>query len=512
MTDGPDHRRSVAESPPLLALRRLRKVFPGVVALDDVDFDVRRGEVHALLGANGAGKSTLIKIVAGLYHADAGEIRIDGQPVDLRDTETARALGISVIYQDLALVPQLSVAENLFLGRELLTPLGLIDWRRTRAEARRLLDLVGIQIATGTRVSSLSIGQRQLVEIAKALSIDSKLLILDEPTAALSHGEAEKLFALVKRLAQSGVGIIYVSHRLEEIAPLVDRVTILRDGRSAGTYPVDQLDRRKVVALITGQERASSLPTDEVRREIGETLLELHQLGRANEFTGISLTLRRGEILVLTGLVGAGRSELLETIFGARAPDAGEIRVSGRAMTFSTPRDAIRHGIALLPEDRRGQGLAVVMPVFANITLASLRRFVRRCLLGLREETRHARHMIRELAIKTPTLIAAAGSLSGGNQQKVVLAKWLSTSADIFLLDEPTQGVDVGAKEEIYRLIREIAATGKGVLMASSDLEEVLEIADRILAVRHGRIVGEFVNDNLEASHLVDAITHGSVA
>jgi ribose transport system ATP-binding protein len=503
---------AAADSEAILELRGLRKTFPGVVALDDVDFDVRRGEVHALLGANGAGKSTLIKIVTGLYRADAGDIRIDGRPVDLRDTQTARELGVSVIYQDLALVPHLSVAENLFLGRELVSPLGLIDWRRTHAEARRLLDRLGIDIPTRAKVSSLSVGQRQLVEIAKALGTDVKLLILDEPTASLSRGEAELLFALIRALARSGVGIIYVSHRLEEIAPLVDRVTVLRDGRSVGTYPVERLDRQNVVALITGDERrAAELPAARTRT-IGEPLLELRGLGRGREFSDISLVLRRGEILVLTGLVGAGRTELLETIFGARRPLGGEIRLRGAAVHFASPRDAIRSGIALIPEDRRGQGLAAVMPVFANMTLASLGNFVGRVLLQPRRELQHARSMIAELAIRTPSPRQAAGLLSGGNQQKLVLAKWLSTAADIVLLDEPTQGVDVATKAEIYRLIRSLAAAGKAVLVVSSDLEEVMEIGDRILALRQGRIVAEFRNQALDPAHVIDAITHGQAA
>ncbi len=496
---------AAADSEAILELRGLRKTFPGVVALDDVDFDVRRGEVHALLGANGAGKSTLIKIVTGLYRADAGEIRIDGHPVDLRDTQTARELGVSVIYQDLALIPHLSVAENLFLGRELLSPLGLIDWRRTRAEARRLLDRLGIDIPSRAKVSSLSVGQRQLVEIAKALGTDAKLLILDEPTASLSRGEAELLFALIRGLARSGVGIIYVSHRLEEIAPLVDRVTVLRDGRSVGTYPVERLDRQNVVALITGDERRAAEAPPARTRAVAEPLLELRGLGRGREFRDISLVLHRGEILVLTGLVGAGRTELLETIFGARRPLAGEIRLRGAAVHFASPRDAIRSGIALIPEDRRGQGLAAVM-------LASLGSFVGRVLLQPRRELQHARRMIADLAIRTPSPRQAAGLLSGGNQQKLVLAKWLSTAADIVLLDEPTQGVDVATKAEIYRLIRSLAAAGKAVLVVSSDLEEVMEIGDRILALRQGCIVAEFHNQALDPARVIDAITHGQAA
>lgn len=511
MTGG-DTVTNAAASEPILELRGLRKTFPGVVALDGVDFDVRPGEVHALLGANGAGKSTLIKIVAGLYHADEGEIRIGGRPVELRDSQTARALGVSVIYQDFALAPNLSVAENLFLGREFTTPYGLIDWQRTHAEARRLLDRLGIDIPTTAKVSSLSIGHRQLVEIAKALSIDAKLLVLDEPTASLSRGEAEKLFGLIRQLAHSGVGIVYVSHRLEEIAPLGNRVTVLRDGRSVGTYRVKELDRANVVALITGREWRPAEMSLRSDRSIGEPLLELRQLGRPGEFDDISLTLCRGEIVVLTGLVGAGRTELLETIFGARRALAGEIRVNGIAMTFASPRDAIRSGIALLPEDRRGQGLALVLPVAANMTLAALARFVVRLLLDPARELQHARVMIANLGIKTSGPFQVAGLLSGGNQQKVVLAKWLSTSAEIFLLDEPTQGVDVGAKDEIYRLIRGMSASGKAVLVVSSDLEEVREIGDRVLAIRRGRIVYECSGETLDPIRLVDAMTHGQAA
>jgi ribose transport system ATP-binding protein len=501
---------SAAET--VLELRKLRKEFPAVIALDGVDFDVRRGEVHALLGANGAGKSTLIKIVAGLYRADAGEIRIAGSLVELRDTQAAQALGVSVIYQDFALAPNLTVAENLFLGRELMTPWGLIDWRRTHREARRLLDRLEIDIPTTAKVSELSTGQRQLVEITKALGVDAKLLVLDEPTASLSRGEAEKLFDLIRRLARSGVGIIYVSHRLEEIAPLVDRVTVLRDGRSVGTYPVGQLDRANVVALITGRAGQSTERSRRPANLTGEPLLELRALGRSGEFEDISLTVHRGEIVVLTGLVGAGRTELLETIFGARRAGAGQIYVGGKAVTFARPRDAIRGGIALIPEDRRGQGLALIMPVVANVTLAALGRFVAGLLLQPRRELHHARRMIAELAIKTSGPFQLAALLSGGNQQKVVLSKWLSTSAEVFLLDEPTQGVDVGAKEEIYRLIRDLAAAGKAVLVASSDLEEVLEIGDRVLAIRRGRVVGAFAGDAIEPARLVDAITHGQAA
>jgi ribose transport system ATP-binding protein len=404
----------------------------------------------------------------------------------------------------------MSVAENLFLGREIRTRIGFIDSTRTHNEARRLLDRVGVDVPTTALIRNLGTGQRQLVEIAKALGVDAKLLILDEPTAALSQREAEKLFALIRELSQAGVGMIYVSHRLEEIASLADRVTVLRDGKSIGTYMARELDRRKVVSLIMGHEQTPSKRDIPRPREKGPILLETRGLTRNGEFDDVSISVRRGEVTVLTGLVGSGRTELLETIFGARRPDAGEIRLNDKPVRISRPQDAIEAGIALIPEDRRGQGLAVTMPVFANITMASLRRFTRRHLLDVRQELEHARKMIVRLAIKVPHPAMRASTLSGGNQQKVVLAKWLSTSAELFLFDEPTLGVDVGAKEELYRLIDGLAANGKGVLVCSSDFEEVMEIADRIIPVRKGRVVADLVNQDLEPSVVMEAIVHGS--
>jgi ribose transport system ATP-binding protein len=501
----------ISSEPPqtVVSVRGLRKVFPGVVALDDVDFDVRPGEVHALLGANGAGKSTLIKIVAGLYRPDGGELRFFGRPVALRDTHHAMNLGISVIYQDLALVPHLSVAENIFLGQERLDRLGLIDWRRTHSEARALLDRIGASFSTTLTLRRLGTGQRQQVEIAKALRRDTRLLVLDEPTAALSQAESERLFNIVRQLARSGVGIIYVSHRLEEIAPLVDRVTVLRDGRSVGTFPAGALDRRKIVALIVGHERASARDQRARHGASGEPVLEVQGLSRPNEFADITFQVRAGEVVVLTGLVGAGRTEILQTLFGARSADAGDISVAGRPVRPTSPRAAIKAGIALIPEDRRGQGIAVILPVFVNITLAVLRLFRAGLGLSVRREIAHARRMIIELGIRAAGLRAAAASLSGGNQQKVVLAKWLSINARVLLFDEPTQGVDVGAKDEIYALIDRLCDQGKAIVVASSDIEEVLAIADRVLAIRAGRIVAEFDKQSLRASAVIDAITHG---
>jgi ABC-type sugar transport system ATPase subunit len=492
----------------VLSVRGLRKTFPGVVALGGVDFSLHRGEVHALLGANGAGKSTLIKIVAGLYQCDGGEIRLNGAPVAFGSTAEAARAGISVIYQDFALVPDLSVADNIFLGSEKTAKFGLIDRRATHAEARRLLDLVGAPFATTTFVSELGSGQRQLVEIAKALRSEAKILILDEPTASLSRAESERLFALVRHLAASGVGIVYVSHRLEEIAPLVQWVTVLRDGLSAGTFPAESLDRSKIIALITGHERHSGRYARETSASDARAF-EVNRLTRTGEFEDVTFTVRRGEVVVITGLVGAGRTELLETLFGLRHAECGEIRLAGKAIAPRTPREAIAAGLALIPEDRRGQGISVVMPVYENIALPILHRFVSRFGLAIGREIAHAEALISRLNIRMPDARTPAGALSGGNQQKVVLAKWLSTDATVLLFDEPTHGVDVAAKDEIYGLIDRLAAQGRAILIVSSDLEEVLAVGDRVLAMRAGRIVAEFDSLTISANRIVEAITHG---
>jgi ribose transport system ATP-binding protein len=495
----------------VLSVRGLRKTFPGVVALDAVDFDVKAGEVHALLGANGAGKSTLIKIVAGLYPPDAGEITLLDRPVNFTGAADAMAAGVSVIYQDFALIPYLSVAENIFLGAEILGPLGFVDWNATHREARRLLDLVGCDFPTEITVGDLGTGQRQLVEVAKALRREARVLILDEPTASLSQGESARLFDLIRELKRKHVGLVYVSHRLDEITGLVDRVTVLRDGRSMGTFLAADTDRRKIVSLITGHDALPSASRRTARLDEAP-LLVTKQLSRDGEFDDVSVDLRRGEVVVITGLIGSGRTEFLETLFRARRPDKGEIFLNGRRCDQASVRSAIRDRIVLIPEDRRGHGLCIIMPIYENIAMAIMRRFFGAFGLSRSSEIEHADTMIRALNIRPADANVEAGTLSGGNQQKVVLAKWLSTDADVFLFDEPTQGVDVGAKNEIHDIVRNLAARGKAVLIASSDLEEVLGIADRVLAMRQGRIVAEFSGAAVMASDLVEAITHGSIS
>lgn len=494
----------------VLSVKGLKKSFPGVMALDGVDFDLRRGEVHALLGANGAGKSTLIKIVAGLYQCDGGKIYLEGEETSFGSTAEAMQSGISVIYQDFALVPDLNVAENIFLGREIRGHLCFVKRAEQLQEAQELLDMVGAAFPASALVSSLGTGQRQQVEIAKALLSKAKVLILDEPTASLSHGEAGRLFEIIRNLAEDGVGVIYVSHRLEEISPLVERVTVLRDGVSTGTYQTGELDREKIVSLITGGERGTSLNRRTLPSPVGvQPLLVVRGLSREGEFKDISFTVNPGEIVVLTGLIGAGRTEILETLFGVRTPDRGEILIDNKVIHPKNTRDAIMSGIALIPEDRRGQGVSVMMPIDENIALPILLRFLGKFGLMRHRMAEHANQLIDSLSIRTPGAGVLAGALSGGNQQKVVLAKWLSTDARILLFDEPTQGVDVGAKSEIYTLVHDLAAEGKGILIVSSDMEEVLSIADRVLAMRSGRIVGEFENLTLTASRVVDAITNG---
>jgi ribose transport system ATP-binding protein len=475
---------------PVLALRGIRKEFPGVVALDGVDLELLAGEVHVLLGENGAGKSTLMKIISGAVARDAGEIRVDGQPVPITGPRMARALGVGIIYQEFTLVPDLSAAENIFLGREPRICPGVIDQRRLVAAAQEQMNALGPRIDVRRVVRDLSVAEQQMVEVAKALSLDARVLIMDEPTSALTMQEIEELFAAIRRLKARGVAIVYISHRMEELFAIGDRVTVLRDGRNVGTRRLGDTSMAELVRLMVGRDLQAQFPSR--HSAPGAEALRVQHLTKRGELHDICFTLRRGEVVGVAGLMGSGRTTLARALFGADPIDGGSIAVQGEAALIDSPRTAIRRGLGLLTEDRKGQGLVLVLSVQDNICLPSIERLSRGGIMRRGGEESAAQERITELRIKTPGPGQPAGLLSGGNQQKVVLAKWLCTRADILIFDEPTRGIDVGAKAEIYHLINELAARGAAILMISSELPEIMGMSDRILVMHAGRIAAEF--------------------
>jgi len=473
----------------LLELRGVTKSYAGVRALRGASFELRAGEVHALVGENGAGKSTLVKIVTGAVQADAGEIRLHGRPVSHNSPRDARALGIAAIYQHPALFPDLTVAENVAIGLERGAAFRRVDWRARRRRAAELLALVGARIDPDAEAGALSMPEQQLVEIARALGAEARVLILDEPTASLSEDDTENLFRLLRRLRAEGVGMVYISHRLEELPVIADRVTVLRDGSTIDTREVSAVSRQELIQLMVGRELEAVFPKRAVAQ--GDVVLELRGLGsRAAGVSGVSLELRAGEIFGLAGLVGAGRSELARILFGLDPADAGEILLRGRPLRIEAPGQALAAGIAYLPEDRRRHGVILEMPIDANISLASLDRLSRASGFDFGRERALAREYVERLAIKTPSLHAAVATLSGGNQQKVALSRWLATKPQVLVLDEPTQGVDVGAKSEIHALMVELAGQGVAILMISSEMPEVLGRSDRVGVMRGGRLAG----------------------
>jgi ribose transport system ATP-binding protein len=476
--------------PALLEMRGIRKAFPGVVALDDVRFELVRGEVHALLGENGAGKSTLMKILSGACPRDAGEILMDGRPVALDSPRTAQTLGISTIYQEFNLVPQLSAAENISLGREPTRASGgLIDRRALVQRARGLLESLGTTIDPDAPVRSLGVAEQQMVEIAKALSIRARILIMDEPTSALTAAEIDQLFAAIRRFTADGGSVVYISHRLEELARVGHRATVLRDGRYVGTRPLPS-PIPELVRMMVNRDMSEHYPQATRRR--GAEILRVEGVARGVRLRDVSFTLHRGEVLGVAGLLGAGRTELARVIAGADVPDAGRIAINGAPVRLRHPRDGIRAGIGLVPEDRKQHGLVLPQSVAANLSLPQLARLGRAGVISQARERRLASHWTGELRIRTPSIETRVLTLSGGNQQKVVLGKWLATGADILIVDEPTRGIDVGAKMEIYTLLDRLAAAGAGILMISSDLPEVMGMSDRILVMYQGRVQAVF--------------------
>ncbi len=476
--------------PAVLQLDGVVKSFPGVRALKGVSFDVVAGEVHALLGENGAGKSTLIKVMSGVHAPDAGTLAIDGETTTLDGPHAARTRGIATIYQELLLFPELTVAENIFMGHAPQARIGGLDWRAMRAQARALLEALDIHdLDVDGVVGTLSVGNRQRVEILRALSQDARVLIMDEPTAALGEHDVRRLFEIVRRLRARGVGIVYISHRMEEIFLLADRVSVLRDGEYVGTRRVADTDAGELVQMMVGRRIEQLFPKVEV--PIGAPVLEVQDLVRLPATRGISLAVRAGEIVGLAGLVGSGRSELAQTIFGITPAQSGEIRIAGHAVRISSPAQARALGIAYVPEDRGTQGLVRPMTVRENVSLSVLGRVSHAGFIDRAAERQLADGAVEQFSIRTAGIEQIVAKLSGGNQQKIVLGKWLATRPRVLILDEPTRGIDVGAKAEIHRIMGELAGQGLAILMISSELPEVLGMSDRVLVVREGRIVAE---------------------
>ena len=473
----------------LLELRGLTKSYGGVRALRGVDFDLRPGEVHALLGENGAGKSTLIKVVTGAHQPDGGTVKIGGELVAGLTPASARKLGVACIYQQPALFPDLTVAENIALRLDPASPLRWLDWKGRQRRARQLLDQIGASLSPDAEIRQLSMPEQQLVEIACAIGAGARIVVMDEPTASLTQKEQHLLFAVVRDLRAKGVGIIYISHRLEEIFGLADRVTVLRDGQSVGTVDVGDIDEARLIRMMVGREVTQIYPPAE--SEPGEVVLSLRGLGSSvspTKVRGITFDVRAGEVFGLAGLVGAGRTDLSRILFGLVPADSGEIRLGGQPITLRSPQDAIAHGIACVPEDRRRHGVVLEMPVAMNISMAIHDRIFPGTWLRFGAERNLALEFIRDLSIKCHGPEAPAGSLSGGNQQKVSLARWLATKPKVLILDEPTQGVDVGAKSEIHKIVRRLAKAGLAVILISSDLPEVLGMSDRLGVMCSGEL------------------------
>jgi len=496
----------------LLCVSGIAKSFAGVQALRGVSFDLYPGEVHALVGENGAGKSTLIKVITGAHRPDSGSIEIEGRAVTHNSPLLSRSLGIAAIYQQPALFPDLTVAENMALGFESGGLWRQIDWRGRRSRARELLDRIGARIDPDAAVGTLTMPEQQMVEIAKSLGGRAKVLIMDEPTASLPEHEVENLFRVVRELKNQGVGIVYISHRLDELYALADRVTVLRDGQTVATKPMKEVERPELIRLMVGREISAIFPKRDVKQ--GEVVLETRHLScRDSGLRDVSLSIRAGEILGLAGLVGAGRTELARVLFGLTPATGGEILLGGKAVTVRNPSEAVDLGIAYVPEDRRRHGVILELPIAANATLAILGRLTKAGFLDFDRERRIASSYVEKLSVKTPSIDVPAGNLSGGNQQKVALARWLATEPRLIILDEPTQGIDVGAKAEIHRLMVDLAERGLAILMISSELPEALGMSDRIGVMRGGALVrilprGEATQERVMAL----ALGHGEEA
>jgi len=496
----------------LLSMEGIDKSFPGVHALDRAQFELRTGEVHALVGENGAGKSTLMKILAGIYAKDAGVLLYRGQDVDIPNPRAAQHLGISMIHQELNLMNHLTLAQNVFVGREPRRGFGLmLDESKINAQAQGLFDSMRLRLDPRTKAADLTVAKQQMVEIAKALSFNSQVLIMDEPTAALTDAEIEELFRIIHQLREKGVGIVYISHRLEELKRISDRITVMRDGRYVDTVDAATVTIDRIISMMVGRTIYESAP-EVPEQPSQEVVLEARHLNRGAAIKDVSFKLNRGEILGFAGLMGAGRTEVARAVFGADALDSGEIFIKGQPVAINSPRDAVEHGIGYLSEDRKRYGLAVGLDVESNIALASFTQFIG--MLGMVNGDKiraTADHYVSALAIKTPSIQQRVRNLSGGNQQKVVIGKWLTADTEILIFDEPTRGIDVGAKSEIYRLLNDLAGQGKSIIMISSELPEILRMSHRIVVMCEGRITGELTASEATQEGIMRLATQRSV-
>jgi rhamnose transport system ATP-binding protein len=495
----------MSETSPVLQLTGISKRFGAVQALTDVDLALFAGEVHALVGENGAGKSTLVKILAGIHQPDAGDMKLEDQELVLSGPAAARDLGIAVIHQHPNLFPDLTVAENVFVGRLPRNPVRGVDWGELNRSAERLFANLGVKQSVSVPVRGLSVADQQLVEIAKALSLDARVLVMDEPTASLSSREVERLFTIIRQLRGRAVAVLFVDHRMEEVFEIADRVSILRDGRHVITALISELTPADAIRHMVGRRLETLFPKEQAT--IGEVALEVSGLARKGVFSDVSFQVRRGEILGLAGLVGAGRTEVARVLFGIDRADAGEVLVAGKPAHIKSPKDAMRLGIVYVPEDRHEQGLVLDFSIAANVSLPIVQRLSRLLVVDRAQEKRLAADYSKQLQVRSTGVDQPASGLSGGNQQKVVIAKWLATRPTVLLLDEPTQGVDIGAKAEVHRIISQLAAQGMAIVLISSELLEVLGMADRIVVLHEGRVAAEFGRDDASQERIMAAAT-----
>jgi rhamnose transport system ATP-binding protein len=489
----------------ILKLEHITKTFPGVKALDDVSFELRRGEIHALMGENGAGKSTFIKVITGVHLPDTGDIRLDGEKVSFASTRDSMSAGIACIYQHSTAYPDLSVTENIFLGHEIVSgAMNKLDWGAMHARAKELLDSMGVSINTRQPMGELSVAQQQIVEIAKALSTDARIIIMDEPTAALTKQESEELYGYTRRLQQQGVSVIFISHRFEDMFELAERVTVLRDAQYIGTWNVPDISHHDMIIAMVGREIQNLFPKRAVN--IGDVVLDVSGLSRTGYFRDVSFHVREGEIVALTGLVGAGRSEVAEAVFGVIPADSGEILMSGTAIRTRSIKARAAAGIGLLPEDRQLQALILDWEISKNVGLGNLDRFTKgRGVYDVKRENEEAQALAERLSIKAGSIFDKVSSLSGGNQQKVVVAKMLTSDLKLIIMDEPTKGVDVGAKAAIYEIMGDLSQEGYGILLISSEMPEVLGMSDRIYVMKSGRVTAEFRTEEATQEQILEA-------